>query len=198
MGDPGETRTGTITHLLADFENGDRAALQALFPIVYEELRSIAHHQRRKWDGDATLGTTALVHEAYLKLVDADHIGARSRVHFLRVASMAMRQILCNYGRDRRAAKRGGDAPKISLDVLGDGSPNLDLSDEQSETLADLDEAMRRLEAVDSRLAAVVECRFFGGLSIEDTAQALGISVATVKRDWTLARAWLYREMKSE
>jgi RNA polymerase sigma factor (TIGR02999 family) len=111
---------------------------------------------------------------------------------------MAMRQILCNYGRDRRAAKRGGDAPKISLDVLGDGSPNLDLSDEQSETLADLDEAMRRLEAVDSRLAAVVECRFFGGLSIEDTAQALGISVATVKRDWTLARAWLYREMKSE
>jgi RNA polymerase sigma factor (TIGR02999 family) len=198
VGDPGETRTGTITHLLADFENGDRAALQALFPIVYEELRSIAHHQRRKWDGDATLGTTALVHEAYLKLVDADHIGARSRVHFLRVASMAMRQILCNYGRDRRAAKRGGDAPKISLDVLGDGSPNLDLSDEQSETLADLDEAMRRLEAVDSRLAAVVECRFFGGLSIEDTAQALGISVATVKRDWTLARAWLYREMKSE
>lgn len=198
MGDPGETRTGTITNLLADFENGDRAALEALFPIVYDELRLIAHRQRRKWDGDATLGTTALVHEAYLKLVDADHIGARSRVHFLRVASMAMRQILCNYGRDRRAAKRGGDAPKVSLDALGEGSANLALSDEQSETLADLDEAMRRLEAVDARLAAVVECRFFGGLSIEDTAQALGISVATVKRDWSLARAWLYREMKDE
>jgi RNA polymerase sigma factor (TIGR02999 family) len=198
MADPGETRTGTITHLLADFENGDRAALEALFPIVYDELRLIAHRQRRKWDGDATLGTTALVHEAYLKLVDADHIGARSRVHFLRVASMAMRQILCNYGRDRRAAKRGGDAAKVSLDALGEGPANLALSDEQSETLADLDEAMRRLEAVDSRLTSVVECRFFGGLSIEDTAQALGISVATVKRDWALARAWLYRELKDE
>jgi RNA polymerase sigma factor (TIGR02999 family) len=198
VGDPGETKTGTITHLLADFENGDRTALEALFPIVYDELRSIAHWQRRKWDGDATLGTTALVHEAYLKLVDADHIGARSRAHFLRVASMAMRQILCNYARDRRTAKRGGDAPRISLDLLGEGAANAALSDEQSETLADLDEAMRRLEAVDSRLAAVVECRFFGGLSIEDTADALDISIATVKRDWRLARAWLYREMKNE
>lgn len=198
MGEPGETNTGTITHLLADFENGDRGALEALFPIVYDELRSLAHRQRRKWDGDATLGTTALVHEAYLKLVDADHIGASSRVHFLRVASMAMRQILCNYGRDRRAAKRGGDSPRVSLDLLGDGLAAAALSDEQSETLADLDEAMRRLEAVDARLAAVVECRFFGGLSIDDTAGALGISVATVKRDWSLARAWLYREMKNE
>jgi RNA polymerase sigma factor (TIGR02999 family) len=198
MGEPGETRTGTITHLLADFENGDRTALEALFPIVYDELRSIAHQQRRQRDGDATLGTTALVHEAYLKLVDADHIGARSRVHFLRIASMAMRQILCNYGRDRRAAKRGGGSPRVSLEFLGEGAANVALSDEQSETLADLDEAMRRLEAVDARLAAVVECRFFGGPSIEDTAQALGISAATVKRDWSLARSWLYREMKNE
>lgn len=191
------TGTGTITRLLCDFENGDRAALEALFPIVYEELRSVAHRQRRAWNGDATMGTTALVHEAYLKLVDVDRLGARTRVHFLRVASMAMRQILCNYARDQRAGKRGGNSPRVSLDLLGDGLAQLTFSEQQSETLSDLDDALSRLEQVDARLAAVVECRFFGGLTIEDTASALDVSVATVKRDWALARSWLYREMQN-
>lgn len=192
------TRAGTITRLLFDFENGDKAALEALFPIVYDELRSVAHRQRRNWNGDVTLGTTALVHEAYLKLVDVDHIGARSRVHFLRVAAMAMRQILCNYARDQRAAKRGGGSPIVSLDLLGEGAAHLSFSDEQSDALTELDEALRRLEHFDARLAAVVECRFFGGLTIEDTAGALDVSAATVKRDWSLARSWLYREMQAK
>ncbi len=189
------TDTGTITRLLHDFENGDRNALAALFPIVYDELRAVAHRRRRGWNGDVTLGTTALVHEAYLKLVDVNQLGARSRAHFLRVASMAMRQILCNYARDQRAAKRGGSAPKASLDLLSDGA-QAGFSVEQTDTLAELDEALGRLEKMDARLASVVECRFFGGLTIEDTATALDVSVATVKRDSSLARAWLYREMK--
>jgi RNA polymerase sigma factor (TIGR02999 family) len=110
---------------------------------------------------------------------------------------MAMRQILCNYARDQRAEKRGGTSQKISIDAMGDGKPRIELSDEQSETLSELDDALRRLDKVDARLAAVVECRFFGGLTIEETADALDISAATVKRDWSLARAWLYREMRS-
>ena len=191
------TGSGTIARVLHDFENGDRNALEALFPIVYDELKAVAHWQRRGWNGDLTLGTTALVHEAYLKLVDVNQLGAGSRGQFLRVASMAMRQILCNYARDQRAAKRGGSAPKASLELLGDGL-QATFSGEQSDTLAELDEALGRLGKVNARLASVVECRFFGGLTIEDTATALDVSVATVKRDWSLARAWLYREMKNE
>jgi len=190
------TGTGTVTQLLREFENGDRAALEALFPIIYDELRSVAHRQRHRWTGDTTLGTTALVHEAYLKLVNVERLGARTRVHFLRVAAMAMRQILCNYARDQRAEKRGGALQKLSLDLPGEGEWQLNLSDEQSETLADLDEALKGLEKFDPRLAAVVECRFFGGLTIPDTAEALDVSVATVKRDWSLARSWLYRQMR--
>jgi RNA polymerase sigma factor (TIGR02999 family) len=195
--DPESTSPGTVTRLLDQFDRGDRAALEALFPIVYQELRSVAHRQRRNWNGEGTLGTTALVHEAYLKLVDVAQLGARSRVHFLRVAAMAMRQILCNYARDQRAEKRGGDSPKVSLDMLGEGAAHIAFSSEQSDTLTELDDALHRLADVDKRLAAVVECRFFGGLTIEDTAGALDISVATVKRDWALARSWLYREMQS-
>src|SRR5687767_6238947 len=117
---PGETSPGTVTRLLADLERGDRAALDALFPIVYEELRLLAHRQRRRWNGDTTLGTTALVHEAYLKLTDVDRIGATSSVHFLRVAAMAMRQILCNHAREQKALKRGGDSPRVALDGIAD------------------------------------------------------------------------------
>jgi RNA polymerase sigma factor, TIGR02999 family len=190
------TRTGTVTELLRDLERGNRAALSALFPIVYEELRTIAHRQRRKWTGDETLGTTALVHEAYLKLVEGDRVGAQSRAHFLRVAAMAMRQILCNYARDQRAAKRGGGAPTASLAQIGDVA-EFPISADQSTVLSDLDDALKSLEEMDSRLAAVVECRFFGGLTVEDTAEALQTSPATVKRDWSVARAWLFRKMKS-
>ena len=194
-GDAQTQTTGTVTRLLSDIENGDRTALDALFPIVYEELRAAAHRQRRGWTGDETMGTTALVHEAYLRLVDADYIGARTRLHFLRVASLAMRQILCNYARDQRAEKRGGSAARVSLESLGEQGGPPASSGMDFASLADLDDALNRLEQVDQRLASVVECRFFGGLTLEDTAGALDLSVATVKRDWTLARAWLYREL---
>jgi RNA polymerase sigma factor (TIGR02999 family) len=184
--------TGTISQLLCDFDNGDASALDAVFPLVYDQLREIAHRHRRRWSGDSTLGTTALVNEAYLRLVDAKRMGARSRVHFMRVASRAMRQILSNYGRDQRALKRGGDAQVVSLE-----SPDsaVRLHDDTSSSLSDLADALDGLEDWDPRLARVVECRFFGGLSIEETSNALGVSAATVKRDWLLARAWLFREM---
>lgn len=197
METPDTTRSspGTVTRLLADFESGNSAAFDALFPIVYDELRRIARRQRGRWNGDTTLDTTALVHEAYLKLTGAEQIGGQSRVHFLRIASRAMRQILCNYARDRRSAKRGAAAPHVPLDLLHENRSPMSLSDEPSETLTDLDEALSRLEKLDPRLSEVVECRFFGGLTIEDTAAALGISPATVKREWALARAWLFREL---
>ena len=186
----------TVTRLLGNFERGDPSALEAVFPIVYDELRQIAHRHRSRWSGDSTLGTTALIHEAYLRLVDADRLGARTRVHFLRLASRAMRQILSNYGRDRRASKRGGDSHVISLDsMIEDGGVHV--SDEGAAQLADLGDALDRLEKVDARLASVVDCRFFGGLSIEETAETLDVSPATVKRDWLLARAWLYRDMNA-
>lgn len=190
------TGTGTVTRLLAELERGDREALDAVFPIVYAELRRIAHRQRREWSGDETLGTTALVNEAYLKLVDAEHLGTRTRAHFLRVAAMAMRQIMCNYARDRQVEKRGGNAPVVPLDAVRENAIGPAISPSHADTLADLDDALTRLERTDPRLGQIVECRFFGGLSIEDTAGALGISPATVKRDWALARSWLYREMK--
>ncbi len=191
------TDPGTVTRLLADLERGDKAALQALFPVVYEELRQVARRQRRNWNGDSTLGTTALVHEVYLKIAGTDQVGGRTRVHFLRIASRAMRQILSNYSRDRRATKRGAANPHVPIDLLGDSALPLQLTDEQSDLIANLSEALQRLEVVDQRLSDVVECRFFGGLTVEDTAAALGVSEATVKRDWSLARAWLFRELAS-
>jgi RNA polymerase sigma factor (TIGR02999 family) len=192
--DPDQTATDTVTRLLADFEKGDDDALEAVFPLVYGELREIAHRHRRHWSGDTTLGTTALINEAYLRLVDADRVGARTRVHFLRVASRAMRQILSNYGRDQRAAKRGGAAAILTLDSAAENAMAAP-ADSQPAQLADLADALDRLEKLDARLARVVECRFFGGLSIEETAETLDISPATVKRDWLLARAWLYRDI---
>ncbi len=191
------TDPGTITRLLADIERGDKAALEALFPIIYDELRQVARRQRRNWNGDTTLGTTALVHEAYLKIAGGDQFGARTRVHFLRIASRAMRQILSNYTRDRRTAKRGAANPHIAIDLIGESALTLQLTDDQSDLIENLTEALQRLDSVDRRLSEVVECRFFGGLTVADTAAALGISEATVKRDWSLARAWLFRELST-
>ena len=189
------TATGTITALLSELDRGNRDALTALFPAVYEELRRVAHRERGRWQGDTTIGTTALVHEAYLKLANVDRLGARSRIHFRRIAAMAMRQILCNYGRDQRALRRGGNVVRESLDDIGQGHEVAASTGTGAEALADLDEALTRLAELEPRLSEVVECRFFGGLSIDETADALGISVATVKRDWALARSWLYREL---
>lgn len=182
---------GTVTRLLSQMESGDNSALEAVFPLVYDELREIAHRHRRRWNGDTTMGTTALVNEAYLRLVNAGQVEVHTRVHFLRVASRAMRQILSNYGRDMRAVKRGGGNILIPLERLEVEPPSSPVGDQ----LAELTSALDRLEKMDARLAGVVECRFFGGLTIEETAAALGTSPATVKRDWLLARAWLCREM---
>jgi RNA polymerase sigma factor (TIGR02999 family) len=187
-----ETRT-RATLLLAQLPNADVEAVDELFALLYDELHAIAHRQRQRWRGDDTLQTTALVHEAFLKLVDQERIGAESRAHFLAVAARAMRHILCNYARDHRAQKRGGAVEHVALDESRDDAPD-NSSSEPSEVLVVLDEALRRLEHVDPRKSKVVECRFFGGLTIEETATALGISPRTVKRDWLVAQAWLHRE----
>jgi len=191
-----KTSPTTVTRLLGELADGNRGALDELVVLVYDELRLLARRQRRHWHGDFTLDTTALVHEAYLKLVDQRRLGVASRGHFLAVAAKAMRHILCNYARDRRRQKRGGGLTPLSLDVLRATPGYVVLSDEQAEVLTALDEALRHLEQVDRRQSEVVECRFFAGLTIEDTATALDTSAATVKRDWALARAWLYRELQ--
>jgi len=184
-----------VAALLEAVEGGDRGALDALFPLVYEELSVLAHRQRRRWHGDLTLNTTALVHEAYLKVADQKRLPAESRAHFFAVASRAMRHILCNHARDRRRLKRGGDAVHVRLDQGFDLAASVDLSDDQSGQLEALDAALRALAQHSDRAARVVECRFFGGMSVEDTATALDISERTVKRDWMFARAWLRRDM---
>lgn len=186
-----------LTELLLAAERGDRAALEACFPLVYEELRAIARRQRRAWSGNPTLNTTALLHEAYLKLVDQGRLGARSHAHFLAIASTAMRHILCNYARDRTRQKRGGAMEQVSLQDIEDAAANPAFSDEAAEVLVALAESLEKLEKVDKRQSQVVECRFFAALSVEDTALALDISPATVKRDWSFARAWLLKEMQS-
>jgi RNA polymerase sigma factor (TIGR02999 family) len=185
----------SITSLLQAIAQGDRDALNELLPMVYEELTTLAHRQRQAWHGDLTMNTTALVHEVYLKLVDQKRLPAESRSHFFSVAAKAMRHILCNYARDRRRKKRGGDLREASQPVEELAS-SIALTDDQSEMLESMDEALGRLELVASRQARVVECRFFGGMSVEETSEVLGISPRSVKRDWSFARAWLRREMQ--
>jgi RNA polymerase sigma factor (TIGR02999 family) len=186
----------SITQLLQAVQAGDRRALESLFPLVYGELHALALAQRRRWNGDLTLNATALVHEAYIKLVDQTGLAARTRGHFFAVAAKAMRHILCNYARDRQRLKRGGGAQHVSIDDALDAVPTV-VWEEQAEQLAALDDALQRLAQVSERQSRIVECRFFGGLSIEETAAALDLSPATVKRDWTMARAWLYRELQN-
>ncbi|HSJ65836.1 MAG TPA: sigma-70 family RNA polymerase sigma factor [Gemmatimonadaceae bacterium] len=195
MADEARTR---VTQLLAELADGNAAAMDGLFSLLYDELRSIAHRQRRRWHGDHTMQTTVLVHEAFLKLVDQDRIPAESRAHFLAVVARAMRHILCNYARDRGAQKRGGAMEHVALDESRDDAAAADSTSEPAEVLVALDEALARLERIDPRQSGVVECRFFGGLTIEETASALGVSPRTVKRDWAMAQAWLHREMTAE
>jgi RNA polymerase sigma factor (TIGR02999 family) len=193
-----ETRAETVTRILQQAEGGDSAAADQLFGLVYEELHLLAKRQRARWRGDYTLNTTALVHEAYLKLVGPQRLGVESHAHFFALAARAMRHILSNYAKRRRTLKRGGDQVRLSLmerDLAVLDSQAL-MSAERAEVLHALEEAMTRLEAVSERQCRVVECRFYGGMSVPETATALGISPATVKRDWTLAQAWLYRELQ--
>jgi RNA polymerase sigma factor (TIGR02999 family) len=187
----------TVGRLLAAVEAGDRSALDELYSLVYDELRALAHRQRRRWDASGMLNTTALVHEAYLKLVKQNPIHLQTRAHFFALAATAIRHIVSNYARDRRARKRGGGARVLSLSDVGTSpAGELRLSDDHVDLLVAIDEALQRLERVSPRQRGVVECRFFGGMSVEETAAAVGISPRTVKRDWTLAQAWLQRELQ--
>jgi len=186
-----------ITQLLEAAQGGNAGALNALFPLVYEELHSRAHRQRRGWHGDYTVNTTALVHEAYLKLVNQTHATWKSRAHFFAVAAKAMRHILIDYAERRRTRKRGGDVQKLSLDELKVLPEEvIVMSDERAHALVALDAALKKLADLNERQSRIVECRFFGGMTIPDTAEALGLSPATVKRDWALAQAWLFHEIK--
>jgi RNA polymerase sigma factor (TIGR02999 family) len=188
-----------VTRLLDALERGDNSAVDGLFPLVYEELRAVAHRQRRRWQGDDTLNTTALVHEAYLKLVDQSQASWESRAHFFATASKAMRHILMNYARDRRAQKRGGDQPRLSLEELSERlEGDVALSDDNADLLLALGEALERLERVNERQSRIVECRYFGGMTVQETAAALGISTATVSRGWALAQVRLYQDMQRE
>jgi RNA polymerase sigma factor (TIGR02999 family) len=177
-----------VTDLLLQMRGGDPQAMDQLVPLVYEELRRLAHAQLRSERPGHTLGTTGLVHETYVRLVDQTRVPWRDRGHFLMVAALAMRRILVDYARRNRAARRGGGAVRFTLDQ---DVP----AEERGEMLLALDEALERLAAVDQRLSRVVEYRYFGGLTEEETADVLGVTRRTVQRDWVKARGWLYLEM---
>ena len=193
----GETREYAVGRLLQELKHGNREAFSELLPLVYDELHRIAGRHRRQWEGEDTLNTTALLHEAYLKLADQSAPEWQSYPHFLAVASTAMRQILLDYAKRSRAAKRGGGAERLPLHEIEEALQAPATKDNaRSTAVIALDESLRRLEQVDPRQSRVVECRFFGGMTIEDTAVALDLAPATVVRDWTKAKAWLYEDMK--
>jgi RNA polymerase sigma factor (TIGR02999 family) len=178
-----------VTDLLTRWSEGDDAVLAELTPLVYEELRRLAHRRMGAERTDHTLQTTALVSEAYLRLADQTNPRWQNRAHFFAVAARAMRQILVSYARSQRAEKRGGGALKVELDEAAIVSP------EQSKEIVDLHEALERLAALDSRKAQVVELKYFGGLNYDEMAEVLKISRVTVRRDWEFARLWLYTEL---
>ena len=177
------------THLLSEWRNGNRAALDELFPLVYNDLRKRARAQLRHQPTGHTLTTTALVHETYLKLIAVERVSWQDRAHFLALASTAMRHVLVSYARRNRAAKRGSGEVVLSLDEA------LVFTDAGAEDLLALDEALGKLAEVDDRLSRTVELRFFGGLTTEEIAEALGIAPNTVKRDWQKAKDWLGQEL---
>ena len=180
-----------VTQLLAEWSHGDNGALAELTPLVYEELRRLAHHFMEGQRPEHTLQTTALVNEAYMRLADQTKPSWQNRAHFFAVAARAMRQILVNYARSNRAQKRGGGALKVELDEVAIISP------EESKEIVDLHEALERLTALDSRKAQVVELKYFGGLNYDEMAEVLKISPVTVRRDWEFAKLWLYTELHS-
>jgi RNA polymerase sigma factor (TIGR02999 family) len=180
-----------VTQLLQQWSHGDDSALAELTPLVYEELRRLAHHYMEGERPDHTLQTTALVNEAYLRLADQTASNWQSRAHFFAVAARAMRQILVSYARSNRAQKRGGGVARIELDESAILSP------EQSKEIVDLHEALERLGTLDSRKARVVELKYFGGLNYDEIAEVMKVSTVTVRRDWVFAKAWLYDELHS-
>ncbi len=182
-----------VTRILLDWSNGDRTALDQLWPVIYGELRRLAEQRLRRESPGHTLQATALVHEAYLRLVDQTEVNWQGRAHFFGVAAHLMRQILIQHARAKHAGKRGGDHQKIYLDDVSGLEDNL--SERQDPDVIALDDALNTLAAIAPRQSRIVELRYFGGLSIEETAEVLGISPATVKREWNMAKAWLRREI---
>lgn len=179
-----------VTELLVRWRGGDREALESLMPLVYDELRRLAHHYLQRERSDHTLQSTALVHEAYLRLAGQNAPQWQNRAHFFGIAARVMRQILVEYARAHGAAKRGGaGACKITLDET------LELAQQTDIDVVALDGALDRLSELDPQQSRIVELRFFTGLTIEDTSEVMGLSPSTVKRDWTSARAWLHREI---
>lgn len=198
---PHTTNTNRLLELLHAIDNSPddeekSGHMGQLFQLLYDELHNQAQRQRRDWQGEYTMNTTALVHEAYEKLVGSSKSTFYSRAHFMAVAAQAMRQILYDYAKSKRAIKRGGNAPRTSLDVLeweaGEDN-NMSMA-----VLLELSEVMEQLHAINPAGAKVLECRFFAGMTIEETATALDVSEATVKRRWRVAKAWLYKEMVSD
>lgn len=180
---------GEVTQILHELQKGDPTAEERLIPHVYSELRRLASHYMRRERPDHTLQATALVHEAYLKLIDQHDVNWQGRAHFLGIAAQLMRRILVDHARSHHAVKRGGEQHRIPLDDV------IVFSEGKSAELIALDEALSRLAAIDARQSRIVELRFFAGLSVEETAEVLNISPKTVKRDWSVARAWLHREI---
>jgi RNA polymerase sigma factor (TIGR02999 family) len=189
--EPGPSGDPDITDLLLQLRDDRSGAMDRLFPLIYEQLRRIAHRQLLAERPGHTLGTTGLVHETYLKLVDQTRAGWRDRGHFYRVSSMAMRRILVDYARRYRALRRGGGLQRVPLDQAEEAAIA-----QRSEQLLALEDALTRLAIVDERLSQVVECRYFGELTDEETAEALELSVRTVQREWAKARGWLRLELR--
>lgn len=189
----------TVTVLLDQVRRGDPVAPARLFALVYDKLREIARVQRRRQPSTETLNTTALVHEAYIKLFGGAGRDFKDRAHFLAVAATAMRQILIGHARRQSALKRGGGQPVASFEEVARALRGEVAADAPAaEALLALDRALERLQQRSERQSRIVECRFFGGMSIEETASALGVSPATVKRDWSMAQAWLHREIEQD
>jgi RNA polymerase sigma factor (TIGR02999 family) len=178
-----------VTQLLIDWRGGDHSALDKLMLLVYDELHALARRYMKRERGDHTLQTTALVNEAYLKLVGRQSSDWQNRAHFFGVAAQVMRHLLIDHARSRRYARRGGSTVRITLDETIAASPG------ESIDLLALNEVLDRLDAIDERKRRIVELRYFGGLSVEETAEVLGLSVITIKREWLKAKAWLYREL---
>ncbi len=187
-----EAREHEVIQLLAQWSNGDKSAFDKLMPLIHDELRRLAHRYMRREHPGHTLQTTALVNETYLKLTNRENIHWQNRAHFFAIAAQAMRSILVDHARSHAYAKRGGGAPRVVLDEA------LTVSPEVAAEVVALDDALKELAKLDPEQSRIVELRFFGGLTIEETAEVLRISSATVKREWNTARAWLYREINRQ
>ena len=181
-----------VTQLLIDWSHGNKEALDKLMPLIYDELRRLAHHCMGRERPDHTLQTTALVNEAYLRLIDQKNVNWQNRAHFFGIAARLMRQILIDHARSHQYAKRGGGARKVPLEEAAVVSP------EQAADLVALDEALLKLDVIDQRKCRVVELRYFGGLTVEEIAEVIKVSPVTVMRDWSMAKAWLRREISHE